>query len=95
MANDLTSDPWFIDTQGATVLWPTQVRIRFVEWYNPAAAGDLMEIQDKNNKPIVKARAEVANGTQVFSLGSGGGGDWYNGLKVPVLTSGQLLIHID
>jgi hypothetical protein len=89
MANVIGPRNWVLDTPSATVLWKDQIYIKFVEWYDPLALGDLMSLTDKNSVPIVKAIAEAAGDTQTFSLDN-----WFEGLIMPVLSSGVVYLHI-
>lgn len=90
MANDITTRVWKLDTAGATKIWEGRVYIKLVKWFNPTAIGDLMTLTDQNDVEILAARAEVANGSQVFNLEN-----WYNGLKLSVLTAGGIAyVHV-
>ena len=51
MANDLTKNPWVIDTAGATSTWTGPVYIKSMRWV-PAAAGDDLTVTDKNGNTI-------------------------------------------
>jgi hypothetical protein len=90
MANDLSARPWFLDTASATPVYKSQVFIKFVEWWDGGgAAGDLMEITDQNGKSIVKTQAQVAGDVQTFNCEN-----WFNGLVLKTLASGNLRVHV-
>lgn len=89
MANDITVNPWKLDTAGSGVIYSHGVRIRTIIWTLPVAQGDDLAITDRNDKPIITAKAEAAGQTQIFRLG-----DWYEGLKLTVLDSGTVTVHI-
>lgn len=95
MANDVRGKVWKLDTSGATVIWATRAKIRFIEWFNPTTIGHLMQLTDVNDRVIVDGRAEAANQTQIFDIGASGVGNYYNGLKMPTLQSGIVYVHID
>lgn len=51
MANDLTKNPWVIDTVGATSQFIGPVYINSMRWV-PTAAGDDITVTDKNGNTI-------------------------------------------
>jgi len=89
VANDISARPWKLDTPGAGVIFQPQVYIKFVYWFNPALAGDLATLNDRNGKPILTLRAEAANGSQTFNLEN-----WFEGLIMPTLASGTMYVHV-
>jgi hypothetical protein len=89
MANDISARPWKLDTPGASVIWPAQANVKFVEWYNPAALNDTFVLTDQNGKIIVEGIAAAAGDTQTFNVEN-----WFNGIKLPTLASGVLLVHV-
>lgn len=96
MANDLSARPWFIDTAGASNLWPFGNEfIKFIEVVGGAAGaqGGLMaDIQDKNGKSIVKAlyQTVLAGEVQTYNIEN-----WFGGLIVATLGTGVTLrVHI-
>lgn len=92
MANDLTSNPWIIDTAGAGVISSERLRVKGVRWAEATTAAHVAEIQDKNGK--VKWRSVASGVNYVESdLIESLGGDW-DGIKVPTLGSGKLYIQL-
>lgn len=52
MANKQTTNVWYIDTAGATVLDSKPMYVRLVRWVSPSAnPGDLLQLQDQNGNP--------------------------------------------
>lgn len=88
MANDLSANPWVIDTASAAILWPSYIRLHQIAWTEQAAPGDRVLITDRNGKVVADVRAELANKTVTFADG------WINGLKITVLDSGKIYIYI-
>jgi len=90
MANDLSANPWKIDTPGAGVIYAFPVKIKNIIWANFTTIADTLLIQDVNGKDIVNA--VVANTSQgMMSFGDMG---WVRGLKVITLTHGEITIAI-
>jgi len=92
VANDLTGLPFVIDTPGVSILTTDLIRIKGIRWYSPSAvAGHLAEIRDAFDR--VKWRA-VATGPNYEESDLQPDEKIWNGLKVPVLQSGQLFIEV-
>lgn len=90
MANDLTGPIWKVDTASATPLYSNICRVRGIRWVSKTAvAGDDAEIQDVNGKTIW---ASVASGANYVE--SDASSRLSNGLVVPVLDSGYLLLEM-
>jgi hypothetical protein len=95
MANYIAGRTWKIDTPSATPVWPRGARvfIKFVEWYDAVGGlGDTFVITDAKATPHDQLRgsAQVAGDVQTFGLNQ-----WIDGMIVPTLSSGFLLIHIN
>lgn len=86
MANDISANPWFIDTPGAGLIYGAYVRIKNILWSDQVAAGDQLIIQDRNGKTIANAKAPGANQIQFWGVDN-----WVNGLKVTTLTAGGIV----
>ena len=86
MANDLTANPWYIDTTG--FIWQGRVYINDLIWSN-ATPGDALVITDINGNFIVNTVANA--GTETFYFGKMG---WVTGLVVVTLT-GNLSVFIN
>ena len=91
MANVLKGRVWTLDTAAAANIYTGWVKIALIYWRNPAASGDLVLLQDINGRPILDARAETANGSQVFRVTP----QWYQGLQLQTLESGTVQLHIE
>lgn len=89
IANNISGRVWTLDTAGAGIIWPFTVWIQLVEWFNPVAAGDLMQLTDIDDKVVIDGRAETANGSQLFRPTNA-----VRGLKMPTLASGTVYVHI-
>ena len=88
MANNLTTNPWTIDTVMAAA-YPSYVRIRDLTWDEQAASGDQLVIVDQHGKLIIDTKASGANVYQRWgNLG------WVNGFQVTTLGSGKVTIAI-
>ena len=92
MANDLSANPWKIDTAGAGVLYAFPVRIGTITWanYTPGTASAV--VQDSNGKDIFNA-AIPSGQTQMQPVIMSNVG-WVRGLKVTTLTNGELTISV-
>jgi hypothetical protein len=88
MANDISANPWKIDTASATPVYSFPVKIENIIWANEAAAATLL-IQDINGKDIIRATATTGISEQSF-----GKIGWVRGLVVPTLSSGEITIAI-
>lgn len=88
MANQLTVNPWVLDTVMAAPYKP-YVNIRDITWTDQVAAGDALVIKDGNGNIIVDAKASAANVYERF-----GKIGWVNGLQLTTLTSGKVIIAV-
>ena len=88
MANDISANPWKIDTAAAGVIYAGPIKIENIIWANEAAAATLL-ITDANGKTIVSATATSGLLQQAF-----GKIGWVRGLIVSTLSSGVLTIAI-
>ena len=95
MANDISARPWFIDTAAATVIFPYQVYIKFVEVVGGGAGsvgGTMATLNDKNSKNIIQALYQTANAGEIQTYNIE---NWFEGLIVPTLGSGVTLrVHV-
>lgn len=87
MANDISSNPWFIDTAG--VLYKDKVKIKRLVWTQQATAGDSLVLKDINGQIIIQSKAYQPNFNQEFAYDG-----WFNGLDLTTLTSGVLLVYL-
>ena len=98
MANDLSINPWMIDTASGTNVTTDDLFIRAIKW-NPGSAGvagDQAIVQDKNGKEIWRGDAQGANGEFLLNPANAAMMGWkVAGLKVPTLGHGRLLIYFN
>jgi hypothetical protein len=93
MANDLTKNPWRVDTPGASVLAADRIYVKGVRWVGATTAGHEAIIQDKNNRNVWRSLAAGANNVESDLIESIPG--YWDGMKVPTLGSGELYITYD
>jgi hypothetical protein len=92
MANDISANPWKIDTAGAGTIYAFPVRIGNINWSNYSlGVSQTCQVQDVNGKDILLA--VTGTGTQMQPTNTGVIG-WVRGLKVTTLGSGELTITI-
>ena len=89
MANNLTGNPWIIDTADTITTGP--VYVVSAEWQEPTAADDLT-IVDNSGNTIYDDNA-IAGGTGI-RLEVKLGGAVYNGFIVSVIDGGTLYVYI-
>jgi hypothetical protein len=73
----------------AKVLWPWEVRVEDISWQNAAAAGNTLDLRDRNGNPLWQATATAAgsqNRGKVF---------WVAGITPVVITAGVVLATIN
>lgn len=91
MANDLTKNPWLIDTASPLVLSRDRLRLDMVMWDGAAiAVGDTFVLQDLDGRQITRTADTAKEGATIrfgsrFDL---------NGLIVPTLVNGKLTIFL-
>lgn len=93
MANDLTKNPWVLDTAGATSTFTGPVyinRMRFV----PAAAGDDLTVTDKNGNTIWQLTNVLADGIAGSEEIDLRGNPPYQGFILSVIGGGTLYVWI-
>jgi hypothetical protein len=95
MANDITGNPWKLDT--AAVIQTTPVKVKAMEWRPVTAAGDDLSVTDNAGHEIwtEKALAVDANGqiSYVWPCNAGGGNSC-NGFEVTTIDSGILRVWL-
>ena len=91
MANDLTKQPWIIDTAAATVLTNDRIRVKAVHWVGATTAGHQAIVQDPASRELFRADASGVNNVDRLLFEA----DWRLGFKVPTLDSGKLYIYIE
>lgn len=88
MANNLGTNPMYIDTVMATP-YTANLRISNIIWSDQANAGDALTIVDRNGNLLLNTKAQAANYQQAL-----GGLGWVQGFKVSVLASGNITIVV-
>lgn len=88
MANQLGSNPWVIDTPGASVLYKSDVKNAHFEWANYTSQADQVQVTDRFGKIIWSA-----TGQDDLSLVESFTCEWVYGIAVPTLTSGVLRVY--
>lgn len=97
MANDLTGNPWVLDTASATKLWSGPTYVVGMEWH-PAAMDDDLEVQDALGNTKWKIRAaspatdDLSTGLEVWSL-SETKAPW-DGFLLKTIDSGTLYVYV-
>ncbi len=95
MANDITTRTWVIDTPGAAAIVAAdyKLRIRQITWvYENVLPGESAVVQDANGKAILTLTPAMAGrGHEIEATR----GRFFDGLKVPTLSGGQLFIEIE
>jgi len=90
MSNQITENPWEIDTQAADVIAAFHIRIKSIYWHGYTDATHKAALTDKNGNTIIAFDGDTDLTTQeAHDLG------WYNGLICSDLDSGKLLVHLD
>lgn len=87
MANDITGNPWFLDTTGT--IYTDKVKIESIVWSDQVAAGDQLLIKDNNGKTILDTKASAANTEQWFGIKG-----WFNGIVLTTLASGKVMLYM-
>lgn len=91
MANDLTKNPWVVDTAAAGAILTAWADVRSIQWIGATTAGHEAVVQDQDGRVIWRRLAQGAN--QNFETEfEGRFGRRINGLIVPTLASGTLYI---
>ena len=96
MANDLSKNPWVVDTASATAILTSWAAVAQIQWIGATTAGHEAIIQDQDGRVLWRRLAQGANQnfeTVYAEAGQHGGrGRNVNGLLVPTLGSGILYI---
>ena len=88
MANDLSRNPWFLDTVG--VITTDKIRVKSLRWYAKAAsAGDDIQVEDNNGEIIWISVASGANYTEAELLESD-----CDGFELAVIDAGILYVRL-
>lgn len=92
-ANNLTSNPIYLDTAGATSAKTTRMQIKAIVWWdNASTAGDDLEIHDAaGGNLIFAAVAPTAKHTVIFAPARP---IFTKGLYLTTLDSGEVLVYV-
>lgn len=88
MANNISANPWFIDTPSTAVIWTGKVYIKELIWNKPTAGATLI-ILDQNGNTIINTVANASDPMFAFGTLS-----WVNGFVVTTMSSGDLSVFI-
>ena len=90
MANDVTTQPWIIDSTG--VLTTDDIRIKHIRWdATAAAAGNAVILKDKNGRVVWESHATGSNYDE-DSLSENQ--RFFPGLTVDRIDSGTVYIYL-
>ena len=89
MANNISANPWTVDTASTALVWAGRIYIKELIW-NKATAGTALVIKDQNGNVIIDTVANAAD--PMFAFGTLG---WVNGMAVTTLASGTLSVFIN
>lgn len=87
MANNLTANPWYLDT--VSTIWTGNMYIKELIWNKPTA-GTMLVITDIHGNTIINTVANAQD--PMFSFGTLG---WVSGFVVVTLASGTLSVFIN
>lgn len=91
MANDISTNPWSLDTAGASTIWPvgSRINIHHFEFASYAATTDTATLHDGNGKAVWNAHA--ASDLRPIVSGSIG---WIDGLTLAQISSGVVRVYL-
>lgn len=99
MANQLSSNPWILDTTSdTTILWNHPLQHVQVEYYDYTNETDSVELQDKNGHTIWRGK-----GLNTLATVRSGRVGWVEGLKLPTtnsdgggnMLSGKVIVYFE
>lgn len=90
MANSLTGRQWFLDTPGATVLWQGNAKIKNVIFSNYTGAADVAVLTDVSGR-VVCSLSGNADFAPIVANDVG----WVDGLIMPTLTTGNVIVTVE
>lgn len=92
MANHLAQNPMNVDTPSPNPLVVGAYKIRHIEFVGFAASTDSAIVTNGNGRIITELLGATAGGEGVIRSGNIG---WVDGIIVPTLTSGVVLIFFE
>lgn len=96
MSNDVTKNPWILDSAGATVLGTAKMVVQSIAWVSNSVASKDIEadddfvLTDQNSRAVVSKRAEAITDGLVISFPNGLQVD---GLILPTMDGGICYIY--
>ena len=90
MPNDLTGNPFILDTAGGGVIFNDYIRIKHLRWVDAGAAGNHCSIQDAAGREIWRGVASGAN-FEEDSLSENL--RFFKGLNLATLDSGKVFVY--
>lgn len=88
MANNISANPWFIDTVSTALIWYGKVYIKELLWNKPTAGATLI-ILDQHGNTIINTVANASD--PMYSFGTLA---WVDGFVVITMSSGTLSVFI-
>lgn len=92
MANDVSGNPFILDTATDTALTNDYLHIHSILWVS-GSSGDALSVQDENGS-VKYATCGANSTTPVSSPNFGDTGLFFNGLKVPTLGAGKVYLYL-
>ena len=92
MANKLAQNPMYIDTPSSTPIVTTKYKLKHIEFVGYGADTDSAIVTNQNGNTITELLGSSAGGDGVVRTGNIG---WVDGIVVPTLTAGAVLIFVD
>ena len=90
MANDLTQNPWKIDTAGAGIISAMNLYVKSLRWVGATTAGHTVTVKDSAGKVKYTSMASGANYVENALIENN---VRWNGLIVDVLASGIIYLE--
>lgn len=92
MANDLTGNPWVIDTPA--VLTTDLTRVRGIRWVGATTAGNGVVIKDSLGRTLWESAAAGLNNVESDHVNVIGPGWNWRGITVTDLAAGRLYLEL-
>lgn len=90
MANNVTTNPWVLDTVTASVLLPTNMRVDHFEFVGYGAQTDTCQVQ--NGQGVVIWQGHGTSDLQEVRSGAVG---WiFGGIRLSQISSGQVRVYL-
>lgn len=93
MANDLTKNPWIVDTAGATPLTTDKILVRKIRWTGATTSGHTAVVKDGQARNVFESVATVTGSNTPEDVSFFGEEGNFRGLAVTTLASGKLYIY--